>query len=300
MNNIEQEFQEKIAMISPEGIESLDETLTKDDIDTLALFNALFALSDEDFEILRPVFQDVIVESYSKPEAQLQLVQVLAQSGLSIDDMINNVDQIINVLNTDDIELSEAKKDFVKFMFNAASNALATSTINPAHMIHIPIEICQEGAKLPTYATNGSAAMDIYSPEEYIINPGETIIIKTGLKVAIPHGYALLIQPRSGMSARTKLRISNSPGLIDEDYHEEIGVIIENINPYVKEYGIITLEDGSIDSNNLYNSPITIGKGERFAQMRLVEVPKVVWTQVKSLGSFDQDHGAGFGSSGTK
>lgn len=47
-----------------------------------------------------------------------------------------------------------------------------------------------------------------------------------------------------------------------------------------------------------YGAPITIGKGERIAQMRLVEVPRIRWKQVNSLGNFEEDHGAGFGSSG--
>ena len=61
----------------------------------------------------------------------------------------------------------------------------------------------------------------------------------------------------------------------------------------------IVLEDGSIDDANLYGSSFTIGKNERFAQMRLVEVPLVNWLPVKSLGSFENDHGKGFGSTGT-
>ena len=179
----------------------------------------------------------------------------------------------------------------------AIVNSITSSTINPAHVVEIPVEICREGAKLPTYSTNGSAAMDIYSTEEYTIDPGQTIIIPTGIKVAIPHGYALLIHPRSGLSARSKLRIPNSLGLIDEDYHEEIGVIVENIDQKVKDADMY-------DGNNYfelvkeYGAPITIGKGERIAQMRLVEVPRIKWREVNSLGNFEEDHGAGFGSSG--
>ena len=141
--------------------------------------------------------------------------------------------------------------------------------------------------------------MDIYSPNEYTINPGETVIVPTGLKVNIPFGYALLIQPRSGLSRKTKLRIANTPGLIDCDYHQEIGVIIENIDPPIKEAGIVTLEDGTIEDASLFGSSFTIGKGERFAQMRLVEVPMVNWLPVQDLGSFENDHGEGFGSTGT-
>ena len=140
--------------------------------------------------------------------------------------------------------------------------------------------------------------MDIYSPEEYVIGPGETIVIPTGLKVNIPLGYALLIQPRSGMSRKTKLRVANTPGLIDWDYHDEIGVIVENIDAPLKDYKV-DWDGGGILQGPLYGSSFTVGKGERFAQMRLVEVPLVNWLPVSSLGDFDNDHGSGFGSTGT-
>ena len=110
------------------------------------------------------------------------------------------------------------------------------------------------------------------------------------------------------MSRRTKLRIPNSPGLIDSDFHEEIGVLIENIDAPVKDVDIDYIP--SIDPDgvsrgsrpeaiNLYGSSFTIGKGERFAQMRLIEVPIVNWLPVSSIGSFEDDHGAGFGGTGT-
>ena len=195
------------------------------------------------------------------------------------------------------VELSDSKKDFLKFIFTTFINTMEESNMVSHRVLTIPVEVCRDGAKLPTYATNGSAAMDIYSPAEYTIGPGECIIIPTGLKVNLPIGYALLIQPRSGMSRKTKLRVANTPGLIDSDYHEEIGVIVENIDPPLKDFEI--QQDGeAILQGPLYGSSFTIGKGERFAQMRLVEVPLVNWLPVESLGSFENDHGKGFGSTG--
>jgi dUTP pyrophosphatase len=101
------------------------------------------------------------------------------------------------------------------------------------------------------------------------------------------------------MSRKTKLRVANTPGLIDSDYHEEIGVIVENIDAPLKDYTLEWNGTEMIDGP-LYGSSFTIGKGERFAQMRLVEVPVVNWLPVESLGEFENDHGKGFGSTGTK
>lgn len=294
----EEEVKKALGELDEESLTILEKVLDDPDADGMAILTALLAIPDEQFEVLRPVFQDTMVNSYNDPQIQMQLVNLFAQAGISVEELINNNDEIINtIFNSNEIKLSEPKKDFIRTIFNAAVNSVSSSTINPAHVVNIPVEICRENAKPPTYSTQGSAAMDIYSPEEYTINCGQTIIIPIGIKVSIPHGYALLIQPRSGLSARIKLRIANTPGLIDEDYHEEIGVIVENIDPPLKDYQI-QMDGEELLQGPLYGSPITIGKGERFAQMRLIEVPRVKWNVVSSLGVFDNDHGAGFGSTG--
>ena len=296
-----EEKMEVLDNISMDSLDLLDKAINDPGSNGLKVFSALLMMPDEDFEIVRPLFQEELINAYSEPQAQMQLVQAFALSGISVEELVNHIDEIAeSMFNDPEIELSESKKDFLKVIFTAAANSVSSSTINPAHIVEIPVEICRENAKLPTYATNGSGAMDIYSPEEVTLRPGECKIIPVGIKVAIPHGYALLIQPRSGLSRKIKLRIPNSPGLIDEDYHEEIGVIIENIDPPLKEANIITNGDGTIEDANLYGSDITIGKGERFAQMRLVEVPRVKWKEVNSLGTQIEDHGKGFGSTGVK
>ena len=83
---------------------------------------------------------------------------------------------------------------------------------------------------LPFYATKGSAGMDVYSNEELELEPLSTTIVKTGLFVKTPEGYEIQVRPRSGLSAKSKLRIANSPGTIDSDYLGEIGIIIDNIS----------------------------------------------------------------------
>jgi len=296
----ENNIKEVVNGLSPQAVDELSKLY--DDTDTptgMAFISMLLSLPDADFEIIRPLVQDSFVEAYNDPQVQLQMMQALAQSGISLDDVLNHTDEMFEAIIGEGIDLSESKKDFFKFIFTALRNALELSQINPAHVVSIPVEICREGAKLPTYATNGSGAMDIYSPEEVRVAPGETKIVPIGIKVAIPHGYALLIQPRSGLSRKIKLRIPNSPGLIDEDYHEEIGVIVENIDQLIKDVDIDPVSD-HVDLVKLHGGDITIGKSERFAQMRLVQVPRVQWKQVSSLGKLDlsEDHGAGFGSTG--
>ena len=293
---------EKTVAIFDEIFGALDGALGSDEADGLEILGAVLAMPDDSFDVVKGTLFNTIESTFNSPEAKIAFAQMMNQQGLRIEDFSGNIDNLVQAVDemvAEGVGLSDSKKDFLKFIFTTFINTMESSNMVPHRIITVPVEVCRDGAKLPTYATNGSAAMDIYSPKEYTIGPGECVIIPTGLKVNLPIGYALLIQPRSGMSRKTKLRVANTPGLIDSDYHEEIGVIIENIDAPIHEAGVVLLDDGSLEDGNAYGSSFTIGKGERFAQMRLVEVPLVNWLPVESLGEFKNDHGKGFGSTGT-
>lgn len=280
---------------------ALDKVFDDGETNGLRIIGAVLALPDEQFEAIKANLFDSIEATFNEPATKVAFAQMINQQGLRIEDFSDNIDNLVQAveeLTVEDMELSDSKKDFLKFIFATFINSMEDSKMVSRRVISIPIEICREGAKLPAYATDGSGAMDIYSPEEYVIGPGESIMIPIGIKVDIPIGYGLLIQPRSGLSRKSKIRIPNTPGLIDSDYHEEIGVIIENIDSPVKDVQLELGDNGEIIDGTLYGSSFTIGKGERFAQMRLVEIPLVNWLPVSSLGSFKNDHGLGFGSSG--
>ena len=100
--------------------------------------------------------------------------------------------------------------------------------------IEVLVEVCREGVELPDYANFGDAGMDIYLTEDVIIHPGETVLIPTGIKVALPLGYELQVRPKSGRSLKSKLRIANTPGTIDAGYRDEIGIIADNIDPVIR------------------------------------------------------------------
>jgi dUTP pyrophosphatase len=163
--------------------------------------------------------------------------------------------------------------------------------------IEIAIEICREGAVIPSYQHRLDAGMDVCAAEDMTIEPGQTVIIPTGLKFAIPEGYEIQVRPRSGISAKTPLRISNSPGTIDSGYRGELGIIMTNTSEKC------LCADGecySIDTDGNKKGTYYISKGERIAQLVLQEVPRMKFKVVKSVIEIGENRGGGFGSTGTK
>lgn len=163
--------------------------------------------------------------------------------------------------------------------------------------VEVFIEICREGAVIPAYAKPGDAGMDICSAEEKYIRPGETVIVATGLKLAIPEGYEIQVRPRSGISLKTPLRISNSPGTIDSGYRNELGIIMTNTSPSGSP-----ADDAVLTVDSPANRPGTykIRKGDRIAQIVLKELPRMKLVQVDSVADIGNDRGGGFGSTGVR
>ena len=138
----------------------------------------------------------------------------------------------------------------------------------------IKIKLLDPRAQMPKFATPGSAAFDLAALDWCCIPSREQTLIKTGLSMAIPAGYAGEIQPRSGLALKYGITITNSPGLIDSDYRGEIGII-------------------------LYNSGIrdfVVEPGDRIAQMKIIKLPEVVLEQVDELDETERT--GGFGSTG--
>lgn len=285
--------------ISDEELEQFYEN-NKDAIDLIGgldMFESLMALDDESFEQLRTQVLLLFAETLHEPESIAEFRTLAIAQGYTQETAKADFEMAISAINEIDF-LSEAKKDFLKEIYTMASNQLAAVIGTTGSVIRIPCEVAKD-KPIPAYAHATDAGMDIYSPAEYTIGPGETVIIPTGIKVAIPEGYALLIQPRSGQSAKTKLRIANTPGLIDSGYRDEIGVIVENIEPPFKDIDYEFDSSGNIHIKSiLHGESYTIAPGQRFAQMRLVQVPKAEFVRVESVGEIGEDRGGGFGSTG--
>lgn len=157
--------------------------------------------------------------------------------------------------------------------------------------------------KLPKYETPASAGLDVradfsrITPQNLIkvfgegeivfkgeghpitmlrLEPGSRALIPTGLFTAIPEGYEIQVRPRSGLALKKGVELSNSPGTIDADYRNEIGVILKN---------------GGLET-------LWIADGERICQFVLNKVEQIEWKEVESLDETERK--GGFGSTGTR
>lgn len=142
--------------------------------------------------------------------------------------------------------------------------------------IVVPIKRIDPTVELPSYAYEGDAGLDLRSNEDVVLAPLERRLVGTGLAVAIPEGYAGFVQPRSGMALKRGLSMANTPGLIDSHYRGELKVCAVNLDP---------------------ETPISIERGERIAQLVIQRVPTVSLVEVGELDETDRGAG-GFGSSG--
>ena len=144
---------------------------------------------------------------------------------------------------------------------------------------NVKIKKLNEEAKIPTYGTDYAAGADLYALTEDIVTimPGETKLIKTGISMEIPTGYAGLIYARSGLASKKGLAPANKVGVVDSDYRGEIMVALHNHS----------------------NEERQIENGERIAQFVITPYLKACFEELDSLDDTQRGEN-GFGSTGTK
>lgn len=142
--------------------------------------------------------------------------------------------------------------------------------------VDIPV-IIEEQENLPFYMTKKAAGADIKAclQTSITISPGESALIPTGIRMAIPEGYEIQIRPRSGLALKHQITVLNTPGTIDADYRGEIKVILMN-------HG---------------KSEFTVTPGMRIAQMILAPVLRANFILTSELEETQRGEG-GFGHTG--
>ena len=94
--------------------------------------------------------------------------------------------------------------------------------------MELKIQKLHEAAIVPHYAHPGDAGLDLFAIEHQTILPGEVQLIRTGIAIALPHGYEAQIRSRSGLALNRGIAVLNSPGTVDAGYRGEIGIILIN------------------------------------------------------------------------
>jgi dUTP pyrophosphatase len=133
---------------------------------------------------------------------------------------------------------------------------------------------------LPAYAHPGDAGADLVARVDVTIEPGERVLVPTGIAIALPPGHAGFVHPRSGLAARHGISIVNAPGTIDEGYRGEVLVNLVNL-----------------DRTEAYR----VRRGDRIAQLVVQPVVRPTFVPVDSLDDTvrgDTGHGStgGFGT----
>ncbi len=143
----------------------------------------------------------------------------------------------------------------------------------------VPFQRVSEEAQIPARAHAGDAGYDLRSVEEATLPPGARVLVRTGISVAIPEGYAGLVLPRSGLAIKHGVSLVNTPGLTDSGYRGEIKV------PLINHDRETTFE---------------VEVGMRIAQLVFVRAADVAFSEVDSLEPGTDGRGeGGFGSSGS-
>jgi dUTP diphosphatase len=129
---------------------------------------------------------------------------------------------------------------------------------------------------LPAYARPGDAGADLHAAEDVDLAPGERALVRTGIAIALPEGYAGFVHPRSGLAARHGITLVNAPGTIDAGYRGEIKVILLNTD---------------------LARTVSLHRGDRIAQLVVQRVENATFREVPALPESARGDN-GFGSTG--
>ena len=143
-------------------------------------------------------------------------------------------------------------------------------------MMAVLIKRLDPSVPLPTYAKAGDAGADLTTRIDFTINPGERMLVPTGISIALPNGYVALVHPRSGLAIKHGISMVNTPGTIDAGYRGELQVILIN--------------------HDLAQS-VSFKKGDRIAQLVIQKVEHADFFEVENLPGSERSVD-GFGSTG--
>ena len=256
------------------NIENALKTQGKMPADVWEQFEKIIQLPDEVFDKMYDTLIATLSDTLNSIEFQKEiLANFKTIPNIDIAAEKKEIAKLIEQIEVDD-SLSENKKKFLSTLLSKAVIATLELYEVPRERITVEIQKLSDTAKFPEYAHPTDAGADVFSSEDVTIAAGETKIIKTGLKVAV--GYEIQVRPRSGLSAKTGIRVANAPGTIDSAYRGEVGIIL----------------------HNTADTPYEVKTGDKIAQLIISPVPMIRWKEVATISDDTERSTGGFGSSG--
>ena len=142
------------------------------------------------------------------------------------------------------------------------------------------LEDADQSIAIPSYQTAGAAGADVRAnfgdgDSSYRLEPGERVLVPTGLAIAVEDGYEVQVRPRSGLALKNGITVVNAPGTVDCDYRGPLGVILLNTG----------------------TEPFVIFHGDRIAQLVVAPVRIASFEIVEEFDETERGSG-GYGSTG--
>ena len=234
-------------------------------------------LNDQNVEVISGMFAGGFTEKIRNDSIRelLNNFEELNLTRTEAKKEVNNSKQAIKAI-IDELQPSDNKRAILENIFKIFYEIFDTALEQyHGYNIILPIQL-EEGATVPTYAHDSDACADLYSQTDITIPPRTmSTMLPTGVHIALPEGWVALIFPRSSIGKNTPLRLSNSVGIIDEEYRGPLGVLYDNV----------------------FDSEVKFAAGDRIAQMLVMPSYKFKADIVKTLPTSSRGEG-GFGSTG--
>lgn len=145
----------------------------------------------------------------------------------------------------------------------------------------LKVKKLRDDAIIPQKAHLTDSGFDLFTVEDIILWPGDTMLAKTGIAIELEPGYEAQVRSKSGLALKSGIVVLNSPGTVDCGYKNEVGVILHNTN--------------KAGSDKVFKAKA----GTKIAQMVIqkVELPEIIEVDEIYPEGTERDMG-GFGSTG--
>ena len=232
-------------------------------------------LPDEQFKEIQTYVTVGIESAYAEPSFKQELKRLT--DALSSEDfrMMTTTFAVIDE-ELSKLDCIDEKKVFLRLIMDSMSTGITDMYNNP-YDIEVPIQFFGDADQAPLYAHSTDAGADVFAAEDFII-PANSFgySIPLGFALALPRGWQVEVRPRSGLSKKTHMRISNTPGTIDAGYRDELALLTDN-----------------------FGEDLSFKRGDRVCQLVLQPIYRMKFIPTDNVKNVGEDRGGGFGSTGS-